>query len=101
MDFADVQTVMTNSGVALMGSGRASGEDRAMAVANMALESPLLNHNDIAGAKNILINITSGEEEITLEETYMIPSTFRSAPETTPTSSGAPARTTRWAPTSR
>ncbi|MFR3487981.1 MAG: hypothetical protein ACLTTP_00865 [Alistipes ihumii] len=72
MDFADVQTVMTNSGVALMGSGRASGEDRAMAVANMALESPLLNHNDIAGAKNILINITSGEEEITLEETYMI-----------------------------
>ena len=43
-----------------------------MAVANMALESPLLNHNDIAGAKNILINITSGEEEITLEETYMI-----------------------------
>ena len=72
VDFADVQTVMTNSGVALMGSGRASGEDRAMKVANMALESPLLNHNDIAGAKNILINITSGEEEITLEETYMI-----------------------------
>ena len=72
VDFADVQTVMTNSGVALMGSGRASGEDRAMTVANMALESPLLNHNDIAGAKNILINITSGEEEITLEETYMI-----------------------------
>lgn len=72
VDFADVQTVMTDSGVALMGSGRASGEDRAMKVANMALESPLLNHNDIAGAKNILINITSGEEEITLEETYMI-----------------------------
>lgn len=40
-----------------------------MKVANMALESPLLNHNDIAGAKNILINITSGDEEITLEET--------------------------------
>lgn len=72
VDFADVQTVMTDSGVALMGSGRASGEDRAMKVANMALESPLLNHNDIAGAKNILINITSGDEEITLEETYMI-----------------------------
>ena len=72
VDFADVQTVMSDSGVALMGSGRASGEDRAMKVANMALESPLLNHNDIAGAKNILINITSGDEEITLEETYMI-----------------------------
>lgn len=72
VDFADVQTVMSNSGVALMGSGRASGDDRAMTVANTALESPLLNHNDIAGAKNILINITSGDEEITLEETYMI-----------------------------
>lgn len=72
VDFADVQTVMRDSGIALMGSGRASGEDRAMAVANAALTSPLLNHNDIVGAKNILINITSGEEEITLEETYLI-----------------------------
>ncbi len=72
VDFADVQTVMRDSGIALMGSGRASGEDRAMEVANAALTSPLLNHNDIVGAKNILINITSGEEEITLEETYLI-----------------------------
>ncbi len=72
VDFADVQTVMRDSGIALMGSGRASGEDRAMAVANAALTSPLLNHNDIVGAKNILINITSGEKEITLEETYLI-----------------------------
>lgn len=72
VDFADVQTVMRDSGIALMGSGRASGEDRAMEVANAALTSPLLNHNDIIGAKNILINITSGEEEITLEETYLI-----------------------------
>ena len=72
VDFADVQTVMRDSGIALMGSGRASGEDRAMEVANAALTSPLLNHNDITGAKNILINITSGEEEITLEETYLI-----------------------------
>lgn len=72
VDFADVQAVMNESGVALMGSGRAAGEDRAMKVANMALESPLLNHNDIAGARNILINITSGDDEITLEETYMI-----------------------------
>lgn len=55
-----------------MGSGRASGDDRAMKVADAALASPLLNHNDIIGARNILINITSGEEEITLEETYLI-----------------------------
>lgn len=72
VDFADVQTVMKDSGIALMGSGRASGENRAMAVANAALTSPLLNHNDIAGARNVLINITSGEDEITLEETYLI-----------------------------
>lgn len=72
VDFADVQTVMSESGIALMGSGRANGDDRAMEVANAALASPLLNHNDIRGAKNILINITSGEEEITLEETYLI-----------------------------
>lgn len=72
VDFADVQTVMKESGIALMGSGRASGEQRAIDVADAALSSPLLNHNDIRGAKNILINITSGEEEITLEETYLI-----------------------------
>lgn len=72
VDFADVQTVMKDSGIALMGSGRASGDDRAMKVADAALASPLLNHNDIIGARNILINITSGEEEITLEETYLI-----------------------------
>ena len=72
VDFADVKTVMKDSGIALMGSGRASGENRAMEVANAALSSPLLNHHDITGARNILINITSGEEEITLEETYQI-----------------------------
>lgn len=72
VDFADVQAVMRESGIALMGSGRASGEQRAIDVANAALSSPLLNHNDIEGARNILINITSGEEEITLEETYLI-----------------------------
>ncbi|MBQ4279511.1 MAG: cell division protein FtsZ [Rikenellaceae bacterium] len=72
VDFADVKTVMSNSGVALMGSGRASGEDRAMKVADLALSSPLLDHNYIAGATNILINITSGDDEITLEETCQI-----------------------------
>ena len=72
VDFADVQTVMKDSGIALMGSGRASGGERSIDVANAALASPLLNHNDINGARNILINITSGAEEITLEETYLI-----------------------------
>ena len=72
VDFADVKTVMSDSGVALMGSGRASGEGRAQKVADLSLSSPLLNHNYITGAKNILINITSGHEEITLEETCQI-----------------------------
>jgi len=55
VDFADVETVMYNSGVALMGSGMASGENRALQAVKQALESPLLNNNDISGARNILL----------------------------------------------
>ena len=68
VDFADVETVMTNSGVAIMGSATAEGEDRAMQAVEEALNSPLLNDNDIQGAKNILINITSGANEATMDE---------------------------------
>ncbi len=68
VDFADVETVMKNSGVAIMGSSTASGENRALMAIQQALESPLLNSNDIRGAKNILLNITSGVDEITMDE---------------------------------
>jgi len=68
VDFADVETVMRNSGVALMGTGIASGVNRAVIAVEEALNSPLLNNNDIMGAKNILLNITSGKEEITMDE---------------------------------
>ena len=68
VDFADVQTVMKNSGVALMGSGVAEGEDRAVEAIKNALNSPLLNNNEITGAKNILLNITSGSNEISMDE---------------------------------
>jgi len=69
VDFADVQTVMTNSGVALMGSATASGENRALEAIEEALNSPLLNNNDIHGAKNILLNIASGPEcEVRMDE---------------------------------
>jgi len=68
VDFADVKTVMTNSGVAIMGAAQASGEDRAKKAINEALDSPLLNNNDIRGAKDILLNITSGTDEITMNE---------------------------------
>ena len=68
VDFADVKTVMTDSGVAIMGAAQASGEDRAKRAIAEALDSPLLNNNDILGAKDILLNITSGTDEITMNE---------------------------------
>jgi len=72
VDFADVNTVMTNSGAAIMGSASASGTDRAINAIQQALNSPLLNNNDIRGAKNILLNITSGTEEVTMDEVGII-----------------------------
>ena len=74
VDFADVRTVMTDSGVAIMGAAQASGEDRAIRAITEALESPLLNNNDILGAKDILLNITSGTDEITMDEMSQITS---------------------------
>lgn len=68
VDFEDVKTVMTNSGVAIMGSGQASGPNRASDAVRSALESPLLNDNHITGASNILLFISSGNEEITMDE---------------------------------
>jgi cell division protein FtsZ len=68
VDFSDVNTVMRKSGVAVMGTGIARGEGRALAAVEQALMSPLLNNNDISGAKNILLNITSGDIEVTMDE---------------------------------
>lgn len=68
VDFEDINTVMRESGVAIMGSGMAEGEDRAMKAVKAALESPLLNDNDIYGAENILLYITSGDSEISMDE---------------------------------
>ncbi len=68
VDFEDVNTVMRNSGVAIMGSAIAEGEDRAQRVVQGALASPLLNDNDIRGANYILLNISSGSTEVTMDE---------------------------------
>ena len=68
IDYADVKTVMQKSKVFIMGTGFASGEGRAMEAVNLALESPLLDSNDIYGTKNILLNIISGKQEITIGE---------------------------------
>ncbi len=68
VDFKDVETIMRDSGVALMGTGMASGENRAVKAVEAAMNSPLLNDNDIRGAKNVLLNITSGTDEISMDE---------------------------------
>ncbi|MCP9752501.1 cell division protein FtsZ [Ferruginibacter sp. HRS2-29] len=74
VDFADVCTVMSNGGVAILGSASAEGENRAFNAIENALTSPLLNDNDIRGAKWILININSaeGEHEFTMDEVEVI-----------------------------
>ena len=68
VDMNDVNTVMKDSGVAIMGQATARDENRAIKAAKEALESPLLNDNDIEGAKYILLNITYGENEIMMDE---------------------------------
>ncbi|HNI43544.1 MAG: cell division protein FtsZ [Chitinophagales bacterium] len=68
VDFEDVNTVMKNSGVAIMGIGIADGEERSLKAVKMALSSPLLNDNDIHGARHILLNITSGTKEVLMDE---------------------------------
>lgn len=68
VDFEDVKTVMTSSGVAIMGMAEAEGEDRSLRAAQEALSSPLLNDNDIKGAKYVLLNITHGKGEVLMDE---------------------------------
>ncbi len=68
VDFADVQTVMKNGGSAIMGCATAEGEDRALRAAQGALNSPLLNDNEIRGAKKVLVNITTGTMQVTMDE---------------------------------
>ncbi len=72
VDFRDVKTAMENSGRALMGSGLAVGDDRAMIAAQQALDSPLLDDNSIEGAKHILVNISFGNDEPFTNEVNLI-----------------------------
>ncbi|WP_104735552.1 cell division protein FtsZ [Hanstruepera ponticola] len=68
IDLRDAKTVLSNSGTAIMGSSTASGQDRAKEAIRKALDSPLLNDNKITGAKNVLLLIVSGAQEITIDE---------------------------------
>lgn len=72
VDFEDVNTVMRDSGVAVMGTAAIEGEDRARRAVEAALQSPLLEDSDIKGAKHILLNITSGTREVTMDEIFEI-----------------------------
>lgn len=72
VDFEDVNTVMRDSGVAIMGTASAEGDDRARVAVDQALHSPLLEDNDIRGANHILLNITSGTREVTMDEIFEI-----------------------------
>jgi len=68
VDFEDVKTVMTDGGAAIMGSATADGDNRALKAIEGALTSPLLNDNDIKGAKHILLYMTFGDKEISMDE---------------------------------
>ncbi|MET4081404.1 cell division protein FtsZ [Pedobacter sp. UYP30] len=72
VDFKDVRTVMQDSGVAIMGSFAADGENRALTAVEGALASPLLKDNEIEGARYILLNISSGLREVTMDEVSII-----------------------------
>ncbi len=68
VDFEDVKTAVQNSGVAIMGSAIAEGEHRAIKAVEEALDSPLLNDDNIKGARYILMNVASGSKEVTMDE---------------------------------
>lgn len=72
VDFEDVNTVMRQSGVAVMGTAVGEGDDRAKIAVRQALDCPLLEENDIRGAKDILLNIASGNREITMDEIFEV-----------------------------
>jgi cell division protein FtsZ len=72
VDFKDVRTVMKDSGVSIMGSCSAEGEHRALKAVEGALSSPLLKDNEIEGARYILLNISSGDKEVTMDEVSII-----------------------------
>ncbi|MGC6404118.1 MAG: cell division protein FtsZ [Candidatus Comchoanobacterales bacterium] len=77
VDFADVRTVMSEMGMAMMGTGRATGENRARQAAESAISSPLLEDIDLSGAKGVLVNITAGSD-MSIGEFEVVGDTIRS-----------------------
>ncbi len=77
VDFADVRAVMSEMGMAMMGTGSAKGDDRAKSAANLAVSSPLLEDIDLSGAKGVLVNITAGSD-MSIGEFEVVGDTIRS-----------------------
>ncbi len=77
VDFADVRAVMSEMGMAMMGTGSAKGDDRAKTAANLAVSSPLLEDIDLSGAKGVLVNITAGSD-MSIGEFEVVGDTIRS-----------------------
>ncbi len=78
VDFADVRTVMSENGMAMMGSAVASGENRARIAAEQAVNSPFLENVNLEGARGVLVNITSSADTFTMEEFYEVMNTIKS-----------------------
>lgn len=72
IDLRDARTVLADSGTAIMGSAKAGGENKAKKAIELALDSPLLNDNKITGARNVLLLIVSGDDEVTMDEIGLI-----------------------------
>lgn len=72
IDLKDARTVLADSGTAIMGSAKAGGENKAKKAIELALDSPLLNENKITGARNVLLLIVSGDDEVTMDEIGLI-----------------------------
>ena len=95
LDFADVKTIMSGMGFAIMGTGLAEGEERAMDAANLAISSPLLEDASVAGARGVIINVTGGPDSRSSKSAKPLPSSRRQRTKR-PTSSSAPWSIRRW-----
>lgn len=94
LDFADVRAVMKEMGKAMMGTGEASGDKRALTAAEAAIANPLIDDSSMKGAKGLLISITGGKD-LTLFEVDEAATRIREEVDQTPTSSSAPPSTKR------
>ena len=95
LDFADVKTIMAGMGLAIMGTGLAEGEGRAMAAANGAISSPLLEDASVKGARGVIINVTGGSD-LSLSKSARHPRSFKRPRTRRRTSSLAPSSIRKW-----